>query len=494
MKTDGAPTAASHKIKIIPTLPGHKEIKVAPDSSEKSKSISNEADKKGSAAEGGKEKVQEKKEVEEKLPSPSPPSPSSSLPAAASAVKLNGPEEEGDASVSRESEVKDALPSPSAVVDSAVKEEEKKVDQERKVDQEKKVDQEPLPSTTEAAATANENEGKTEDEFVVVPKLPLRTAEAEAALDRVRAIQQRRRHLYDRAIARQENKLKPLSTQSETADETPALPSSSSRLPMPSGNRYQNEEEIERDIDNINDDRRAIDALEIPTGMSFLELRERAVAANKAAAASATAAHRAASASALAADAADTATHAAQQASLAAARCQGALDMRSADAIEEAFKAATEAEEKAESASRKAAVNSAKAIINKRDAKKKEEIASKAAALSTPHGILARTSAFWRQFRRNAASAMEKTEENVQAGVVAAGWLCNQGFEKVQYVGKGAVNGMQNAWKAVQERLPAPGDNKTLQGGKLVKKGSDLIIEKKEEPRRGWFGRSRVRK
>jgi hypothetical protein len=392
--------------------------------------------------------------------------------------------------VSKESKVEALLPSPSSsLIDIAVKEEEKKVDQE------------PLPSTTETATrVVRENEERNKDDNVV-PKLPLRTAEAEAALDRIRAIQQRRQHLYDRAISRQENKLNSLSSIStepadETADETPSVPSSSSstRVQNFSKNRYQSKKEIERDIDTMNDDNRhSIDALEIPTGMSLLELRERAVAANKAAAASATAANRAASASALAADAADTAAHAAQQASLAAARCQGALDMRSADAIEEAFKAATEAEERAEAASRKAAVNSAKAVISKRDAEKKEEIASKAAALSTPHGIVAQTSAFWRQLRRDAASAVEKTGENMQSGVAAAGWLWNQGFEKVHYVGKGVTDGVQNAWKTVQKRLPVPGD-KSLQGGKVVKKATNAIEEKKEEPRRNWFGRSKVRK
>lgn len=58
----------------------------------------------------------------------------------------------------------------------------------------------------------------------------------------------------------------------------------------------------------------------LPEGLSLQALKERARAASKAAAASATAAHRAAGASALAAEAADKATHAAQSAALAAAR------------------------------------------------------------------------------------------------------------------------------------------------------------------------------
>jgi hypothetical protein len=404
--------------------------------------------------------------------------------------------------------------------------------EENEEEEMKEKNQEPSPSTITEANTANlehkeENEKieeeSSEDTDSPPGKLPLRTAEAEAALDRIRAIQQRRQNLYNRAIARQENKLKPLSTISSSplASEMPGLartpapapaprPSQASpsipvsgeaplplTTPLPSGSRYESEREIEQHIEDEdgNNSHDNIEALDIPKGMSLAELRERAMAANKAAAASATAAHRAASASALAADAADTAIHAAQQASLAATQCQNALDLRSADAIEEAFNAATAAEEKAEAAARQAAVGAAKAVVSKRDAEKKGEIALKAAELSRPHGIGAQSSAFWRQLRRDTGTAAEKTQENVEAGVAAAGWMWNQGSEKVQHAGKGAIDSVQSAWKAVQERIHV-GKANAAQLDNIKKAGGmgGGVKEEEESTRRGWFGRSKVKK
>ena len=367
---------------------------------------------------------------------------------------------------------------PSVVEKTTVQKEQKELNSEPANDapsasEEKNLDQKPLVSTIESVSTNEEEEEedntkkdnaietnnnlviveekekkeKTDEESPPLSKFPLRTAEAEAALERIRAIQRRRQDLYDKAIARQENRLK------LTAPSTPAAAAKSVEMTteienqgqktssVPSGSRYIDEEEFQN---NIQEDFSLIEGVEIPKGMSLRELRERAVAANKAAAASATAAHRAATASALAADAADTAIHAAQQASLAAAQCQSALDLRSADAIEEAFRAVTEAEEKAESAAKQAAVSSAKAVVSKRDAEKKAHVATKAAELSAPHGIAAQSSAFWRQLRRDAASVAEKTNENVQSGAAAAGWMWNQGSEKVH-----------NVWKEVQKGLPS---------------------------------------
>lgn len=56
----------------------------------------------------------------------------------------------------------------------------------------------------EAQRSAMDQSGvdKTED----TSKLPLRSAEGAAALERIRAVQERRRHLYDRAIARQDQR------------------------------------------------------------------------------------------------------------------------------------------------------------------------------------------------------------------------------------------------------------------------------------------------
>jgi len=64
----------------------------------------------------------------------------------------------------------------------------------------------------------------------------------------------------------------------------------------------------------------AVEPVEIPEGMSIEAVRDRAMAANKAAASAVEAAYRAASASALAAEAADDASHAAQNAMEAASR------------------------------------------------------------------------------------------------------------------------------------------------------------------------------
>ncbi len=509
------PGASSKQIMITPTLPKHKEHKTIVTESIKSdievedkvsevKPVEKEEEKSSSSSSTPTSSIKEKEENQvppsAPPPPPPPPTPASSVVAEGAAVKKD-----------QEAEHKDTInPSPSFLEE----EDNTVVNEEREGEKKENEKKGEVSSPLEVIAAVKEEEikekeavekEKLEEEVVedVAPKLlPLRTAEAEAALERIRAIQQRRQDLYDRAIARQENKLKPLSAMSSddttTVGETlPLAP------PLPSGSRYVNEAPVENNLNDSIDNDSIVEGLDIPEGMSLLELRERAVAANKAAAASATAAHRAASASALAADAADTAIHAAQQASLAATRCQNALDLRSADAIEEAFKAATNAEEKAETASRTAAVNSAKAVISKREAEKKEHIATKAAELSTPHGIVAQTSAFWRQLRRDTATAAEVTHKNVEAGAAAAGWMWNEGSAKVQYVGKGVVDGVQNVWKAVEERLPAaPVDSgKEKQRAPVVvekgKKswGREKVAATQEEPvKRGWFGRNKAKK
>jgi hypothetical protein len=469
--TTGTPAAgAGHSILIVPTLPKDKKSKLASDAS------------KNSIAPPVENVLEKKKEG-----LPVPPSPpllshpvTDALKEATTSTSTDKIEENAENKLDAD------LPSPSSLFEKdnqVVTVEEKKEEQG---------DEEQVPSTSEKTVIAAQKDKNEEDDATDKDSsspsptllLPLRTAEAEAALERIRAIQQRRQDLYDRAIARQENKLTPLPSTESVA------PSSS----LPSGSQYQSEMVESVDHENIN-------AVEIPKGMSLLELRERAAAANKAAAASADAAFRAATASALAADAADTATHAAQKASFAAARCQKALNMRSADTIEEAFKAATEAEETSEIASRKAAVSSAKAIISKRDAEKSQETASKAAELSRPYGIVAQTSATWRQLRRDTGLAAEKTQENVQAGAAAARWIWNQGAEKVHYASQGVVYNVQNIVKAVQEKLPAmktaaevkpaPVEKKSFWSRDKAKK---VEVPIQEEPQKGWFGRNKAKK
>ena len=347
-------------------------------------------------------------------------------------------------------------------------------------------------------------------------KLPLRSAEATAALARIRAAQDRRRHLYDRAISRQDQKYGNAGGNSGV-ESSPAFPAGAAlkkdnvngkltaylrngKLTAPAANddeestpsldsskdtshpmsptsisqrdRNNNNEDVATQSDDPSSYKswlvteagkfaevHAEDAepAVIPQGMTIQALHERATAANRAAAASASAANRAATAAALAAQASDTAVHLAQKAALAAARAQNALDLRSSDAIEQAYMAACEAEEAAEAAAREAAVSYAKAVVGEHDANKHADVAIRAGNLSRPHGIIAQSSAVFRQVRRNTVNAAGKTRDGVVAGKNAIVEAAVVSRNKAVAAGHAVVDGAKNAYNAVEEKIRSIG-------------------------------------
>ena len=299
-------------------------------------------------------------------------------------------------------------------------------------------------------------------------KLPLRSPEAAAALDRIRALQERRNQLYDRAIVRHEQKVSSLSkVDKELAEEEQLLRAvkklegeeakniaaalddgnggvrAQGKLEEACGGDEEREggradrnedatwvvkaaqraaaEEAASILSSFSKSGNGNDGIvgEMPIGMSIDALRERAVAANKAAANAASAALRAASASALAADAADRAIHAAQRGAHAAARAQAALDLKSVDTIEEAVRAVKEAEETAADAALQSSIGAAKAVVNEHDANRHAERSVAAGELSAPRGVGQQAAATWRQARRWGVATVKRGREGVRGGVEA---------------------------------------------------------------------------
>jgi hypothetical protein len=112
----------------------------------------------------------------------------------------------------------------------------------------------------------------------------------------------------------------------------------------------------------------------------------------------------------MAAEAADAAVHFAQTAALAAGRCQEALESRSADAMENAYRIGQRAEREARAAAQQAAVRAA-AEIGRKDAESHAAVADRAADLSSPEGIVERVGLLVRGCRRAVASAFGAAHE-----------------------------------------------------------------------------------
>ena len=315
------------------------------------------------------------------------------------------------------------------------------------------------PATAVAVEVKDEVVQQQVEEELENGKFPLRSPEAAAAVAHVQAVQRRRQHLYDRAIDRQEKRLKHEEHEQEAGDKEYSKTNNNNSKTISSHPiRVASKEttttttaaaaaaDIAAELIIAETDAALA---EIPEGMSFIALRERATTANKAAAAAASAAHRAATASALAASAADSATHAAQKAALAASRCLTALDLRAADEIEKAYHAAIEAEKRTAAAAVEASVASAHAVVSESDAEKHAERAWKAGELSRPRGVVAQSTAAWQLVRQQ----YKNTKMNVLHGTAAVRHAVGEGVGKVQATGRVAVERVKEVWSSLQQRL-----------------------------------------
>lgn len=115
--------------------------------------------------------------------------------------------------------------------------------------------------------------------------------------------------------------------------------------------------------------------------------------------------------------------------------------MASADAVEAAYKAAVEAEETASSAARRAAAASAGALVGRHDAERRSLVASRAADLSAPHGIVENFVDVMRQGRRKVGAAVHGLEE----GIASAGPATQQAAARVAENGRRAFGKSRQA-------------------------------------------------
>ena len=268
-------------------------------------------------------------------------------------------------------------------------------------------------------------------------KLPLRTLEGQTALERIRQLQARRRQLYGRLEQRQheqrseqgwqraeeqqqgqvsagpqqqQQQQPPPSQQQwrqqaveegeatghvqqrqhweqpELSDGQPAAePGQHQQLAAAQTGRegWLQEEVVEhlRQQEEAASAAAAAELARLPAGMGFDALRQRSLAASRAAVGATAAARQGADALAVAAEAAERAALLAQQAQHASAAAHLALDLRAAEAVEQAAAAAQAAEVAAEAAAQQAAVAAARAVVAKHEAGQQAKVAGAAADL-----------------------------------------------------------------------------------------------------------------
>ena len=288
-------------------------------------------------------------------------------------------------------------------------------------------------------------------------KLPIRTPEGEAALAKIRKIQDSRRGSFQRqrddedtiSRVRDEDETRSRDGRQDIEDseitsrrESKAISREYEVEPVPNlkleghdvkepvvAGRFRYDYEDKSDIDNSQDllkwdadeiekavtnlestlyaDAKdaASDHVKIPEGMDISSMAARARVAHKAAALAANSAHRAMNAAGMSAEAAEKAVQEARLAALAASRCQIALETASEDAVKDAIDAAKQANELAAVAAQKAAVGAARAVIEEHQTSKHSQTAERASSLSSPHTLNERASAAWKQVCRGSDNA-----------------------------------------------------------------------------------------
>lgn len=273
-------------------------------------------------------------------------------------------------------------------------------------------------------------------------KLPIRTQEGAAALERMRRLQQRRQQLYSQLQERQEQRYRQafgFDEESQAESAQPAAPSQQRQeageqqgqapsaqpdaghpaeqqgapadaraagLEVQQAEAGPGEEDAELHLQDSSvrwllrelereEQREAAalaeqaEALASAAGsMSTAAVRQRAATAHRAAATAARHAQRATAAFSTAAEAATAAANSAQRAASAAARAQVAVERRWAVEAEKAAAQAKQAAEDGAAAAQKAAVASARSVMAKHDVHKQAQLAAQGADLSRHANML----------------------------------------------------------------------------------------------------------
>lgn len=133
-------------------------------------------------------------------------------------------------------------------------------------------------------------------------------------------------------------------------------------------------------------------------------------------------------------------------------RCQEALDTRSTEAMERAYKAAVEAENVTSEATRKAAVAAAKATQHEHDAKQHIKVAESAADMSAPRSIPEKLNAAWVKVHRGAKNVGETVQHGGAVVVDTGKNLVDETVHEAHVLGE-RVN---EAWVSLKNRLTRP--------------------------------------
>ena len=96
-------------------------------------------------------------------------------------------------------------------------------------------------------------------------------------------------------------------------------------------------------------------------------------------------------------------------------------------------------------------------MVGEHDANKHADVAIRAGNLSRPHGIIAQSSAVFRQVRRNTVNAAGKTRDGVVAGKNAIVEAAVVSRNKAVAAGHAVVDGAKNAYNAVEEKIRSIG-------------------------------------
>jgi len=240
-------------------------------------------------------------------------------------------------------------------------------------------------------------------------RLPLRSPEAEQAMQKAQEKQIRRLYLYDRLEGKQEGGESVRTITSAGAGQV--------------GKEKEREEE-ELELNANEDEAKEVQAL--ARGMSFEALQNRANAALTAATKASVAAKRASESAALSTDAAAQSAFAARRAMRASARAAGALEIRSQEQVQAAYKEAKEAEKASEQAAQSAAVSAAHVLMSERDAKSSSRVATAAADMSGPHGVVEKIHFQWMKLRHAGNMVVERVTQAVNASIQAVKltWQC----------------------------------------------------------------------
>lgn len=228
------------------------------------------------------------------------------------------------------------------------------------------------------STTSTGGGGYTETSISSSSRLPLRSPEAEENLQKAQEKEIRRLHLYDRLQMKQERE-KARSVRSAGATGQVGM----------EGEREGEEGE------KIANENEAKEVQALARGMTFEALQKRAMQALAAATKASVAAKRASESAALSTDAAAQSAFAARRAMRASARAAGALEIRSQEQVQAAYKEAKEAERASEQAAQSAAVSAAHVLMSERDAKSSSRVATAAADMSEPHGVLQKIQFQW---------------------------------------------------------------------------------------------------